>query len=145
MPQFDSSKYSQQIFWLVIIFSILFFIINFSIVPQFRRIKNDRQNKISSQIESALKIRKNIEKIDSQILNIKNKTKAQILEIENNAIKKSNELLNKKNLDLLKEKKDLQDSFNKKINIINSDFESTKHDSKNQLTQLILQKLNIIE
>jgi F-type H+-transporting ATPase subunit b len=145
LPQFDSSKYSQQIFWLIIIFGILFVVINFNIVPQFRRIKNDRHNKISSQIESALKIRKNIEKVDSQILNIKNKVKSQILEIENNAVKKSNELFNKKNLDFLKEKKDTQNDFNQKIESIHSNFNSAKEDNLGQLTELILQKLNIIK
>ena len=143
LPQFDSSKYSQQLFWLIIIFGILFVIINFNVIPQFRRLKNDRQNKISSQIESALKIRKNIEKIDSQILNIKNQIKNKVLTIENNSVAKSNDLLNKKNLHLLKEKKDMLSSFNNKIDNINSIFSTSRELTKNQLTQLILQKLNI--
>lgn len=53
MPQLDPSSYTSQTFWLVIIFVLLFVMINFLFFPKIERIKSIRENKINSLIKDA--------------------------------------------------------------------------------------------
>lgn len=39
LPQFDSKKYSQQVFWLIIIFSLLYTFIKYFVIPSVVKLK----------------------------------------------------------------------------------------------------------
>lgn len=63
LPQFDISKYSQQIFWLVISFVCIYIFVYFNIIPKINKIKSVRNSKIMGNIEKSITTKKEIEHI----------------------------------------------------------------------------------
>ena len=61
MPQLDTSTYPSLIFWLLITFSITFFILKGFITPKLSDILVTRQNKLENDIEAAKKLREEAE------------------------------------------------------------------------------------
>ncbi len=57
MPQLDFTTYPSLIFWLLVTFSFTFIILKFFITPQISDTLETRQNKISSDLETAKKFR----------------------------------------------------------------------------------------
>lgn len=53
LPQFDTTLFPEQIFWVVVSFVVLFVLMNFLAVPQFVRTQDNRRDVISTEIESA--------------------------------------------------------------------------------------------
>ena len=61
MPQLDPTYWFSQIFWLIIIFSVLYFSIAKFFIPKIKKNLDDRENKIKDDLEDA----KNFKEIDS--------------------------------------------------------------------------------
>ena len=57
MPQLDFTTYPSLIFWLLVTFSFTFIMLKFFITPQISDTLETRQNKISSDLETAKKFR----------------------------------------------------------------------------------------
>lgn len=70
MPQLDPSSFESQIFWLFIIFSVLFILINFFFLPELKIVRNERTNLIKENLEVADKNNNEIDKIN-EIINLK--------------------------------------------------------------------------
>ncbi|MDE2578115.1 MAG: F0F1 ATP synthase subunit B [Hyphomicrobiales bacterium] len=54
-PPFDSTHYSSQLIWLVITFGLLYWLMSKVALPRVARILDDRQSKISGDLEAAKK------------------------------------------------------------------------------------------
>lgn len=67
MPQLDTSTYGAQLFWLVVLFSILFASIQFYFEPKIRGIFRRRELKLRKKIILAKQMKKSIEKIERAI------------------------------------------------------------------------------
>jgi F0F1-type ATP synthase membrane subunit b/b' len=143
LPQFDSSKYSQQIFWLIIVFSILYTMMHFIVIPRIRDIKNDRKGTIHRTIEKTIKKTKEIEKIEEEIANEYKNTKEKELEIENTIALKITKFSKEKNSLLEYEKKEIIEQFNSQIQNLTNMFNKDLSKNKQDFVKLILKSLNL--
>lgn len=66
MPQFDTSSFASQIFWLFLCFGILFLFLQYVIVPKIMKAINERTVKIQEQIETAKLNSLKIEELEGQ-------------------------------------------------------------------------------
>ncbi len=53
MPQFDSSTFASQIFWLTVTFVALYFVLARSVLPKIARVLEARQGRIDDDLERA--------------------------------------------------------------------------------------------
>ena len=104
LPQFDTSKYSQQIFWLIVNFVILYLFVKYFVITKIKKIKINRSGVILANIEKSMKIKKNIDKINNEITSIKNNHKAQIAKSRDSLLKKISELSKNKQDEMDKHK-----------------------------------------
>ncbi|MDR0483721.1 MAG: hypothetical protein LBH40_00375 [Alphaproteobacteria bacterium] len=141
LPQFDTSKYSQQLFWLVISFGILYFFAKYYIIKRLKNIKVNRSNAILANIEKSMKIKKNIDKLNQEINSIKSKYRMEISKSKESLVKKISELSKNKQDEMDKYKQEKLDNFEKQKNDYTKgiDFNS---DIK-QLSEIIIEKLNL--
>jgi F-type H+-transporting ATPase subunit b len=63
MPQFNAKSFPSQIFWLVITFSILYFMVTWVLLPRIRENIRLRKNKVSNNLERSEAIKNDIEKM----------------------------------------------------------------------------------
>lgn len=61
MPQLDVSTFASQIFWLVVTFFMLYVIMAQICLPRIRQVLQDRQGKISGELEMAEQMKKEAE------------------------------------------------------------------------------------
>ena len=66
MPQFDTSTFASQIFWLFICFGILFLFLQYVIVPKITKAISERNIKIQEQITIAKLNALKIEELENQ-------------------------------------------------------------------------------
>ncbi|HIJ83117.1 MAG: ATP synthase F0 subcomplex B subunit [Magnetococcales bacterium] len=68
MPQFEPSVFQHQIFWSIASFVILLYLLRKHVLPAIEKVLDTRSNKISSDLDAALKSRQEAEKasVDTQ-------------------------------------------------------------------------------
>ena len=67
MPQLDPSSFSSQVFWLVVVFTILFVLINSFFMPRIIKVHAERSKIINENINIAEKNNKVVEDLNSRI------------------------------------------------------------------------------
>ena len=67
MPQLDPSSFSSQVFWLVVVFTILFVLINSFFMPRIIKVHAERSKIINDNIDIAEKNNKVVEDLNSSI------------------------------------------------------------------------------
>lgn len=67
MPQLDPSSFSSQVFWLIIIFTILFILINYIFMPKIIKVHSERKKIIDENIHVAERNNKTIEDLNNRI------------------------------------------------------------------------------
>ena len=67
MPQLDPSSFSSQIFWLIVVFSILFVLVNYVFMPKIIKVYADRKKIINENITTAEKNNKIIEDLNNKM------------------------------------------------------------------------------
>ena len=100
MPQFDSSSFSSQLFWLAISFLPLYWVLSRSIVPKIQRIMEERFQKIEGTLAKAEALDCKIEELILERERILNEAREQaviivktsIEEIENSILEKQQAL-----------------------------------------------------
>ena len=82
MPQFDTSTYLSQIFWLLLTFCSLWFVMSWFIIPRIEDILEQRRRKIDGYIQKAEKINKqalqSLDKYEKALQKAKNDADAHI-------------------------------------------------------------------
>ncbi|MDJ0942581.1 MAG: hypothetical protein QNJ30_03915 [Kiloniellales bacterium] len=63
MPQFDFGTFASQIFWLVVVFTLLFLILSRSVLPKVSGILEQRQRRLDDDIAKAGSLRKEAEAV----------------------------------------------------------------------------------
>lgn len=86
MPQFDTSSFYSQIFWLITIFGFLYIIISNYIVPNAEQIFNNRKNMVDNELKESETLIKTTEEL-KEIYNKEIKSISDISEeIKKNAL-----------------------------------------------------------
>ena len=67
MPQFDTSTFASQIFWLVVTFIILFILMWKVALPRVSETLDNREQKIASDIEKAEELKVSAEKVQIEL------------------------------------------------------------------------------
>ncbi|AHC73413.1 H+-transporting two-sector ATPase, B/B' subunit [Candidatus Endolissoclinum faulkneri L5] len=63
LPQFDTSTYSSQIFWLIISFLLFYFIMSTKAIPRIAFVLRERQKRIEGDINKANSLREEADEI----------------------------------------------------------------------------------
>lgn len=66
MPQFDISKFSSQIFWFAICFSILYYFVSKIILPRIQNIIEERKKAVDSDILSSQDVTKDVNDLNAK-------------------------------------------------------------------------------
>ncbi|MGY9054603.1 MAG: F0F1 ATP synthase subunit B family protein [Alphaproteobacteria bacterium] len=61
MPQFEPTWFASQIFWLVIVFTALFFVLKSGVIPSVAAVLADRESRIQGDLELAARRRDELE------------------------------------------------------------------------------------
>lgn len=61
MPQLDAEMFSSQIFWLIVTFAFLYLLLSRSVLPRIHTVLENRQSKISHDIDRAEQLRNDAE------------------------------------------------------------------------------------
>ncbi|MFM7631640.1 MAG: hypothetical protein ACKO43_07565 [Alphaproteobacteria bacterium] len=97
MPQFDTTTFAGQIFWLVLSFGLLYVLVSRVILPKFISIVDQREDRIAQDIRTAKDLQKEIDYLQ-----------AKVAETKRHAIREVTALYDK-------EKRTLEDSFKKEF------------------------------
>ncbi|MFL1780764.1 ATP synthase subunit b 2 [Candidatus Hepatincolaceae symbiont of Richtersius coronifer] len=143
LPQFDSSKYTQQLFWLIISFGSLYAFLSYIAIPKLRQIKTDRNNRILNNIEQSAKIKKDIDKINSLIVQKKQQLKKDEEQISEDIVNKVKTLTKQKKSELEASKKEEQSAFDEKFAAYKKNTLKNIDKDSLVLSKLILNKLNL--
>ncbi|WP_343560241.1 F0F1 ATP synthase subunit B family protein [Kiloniella sp. b19] len=63
MPQFDPSTWTSQLFWLIVTFGVLYFLMARVALPRLTAILEERENKISGDLEKAERLKQEAEEV----------------------------------------------------------------------------------
>jgi F-type H+-transporting ATPase subunit b len=66
MPQLDPSSFISQLFWLVITFGLLYVVLSKVTLPQISRVLQNRQTRITTDVDKAESMRKEAEKVRAE-------------------------------------------------------------------------------
>lgn len=69
MPQLDPTYYASQVFWLIVTFLVLYFVMARAVLPRIREVLQDRQNRITMDLERAEHMRQEAEAAKLDYLN----------------------------------------------------------------------------
>ena len=141
MPQFKTNTFPSQIFWLVITFSALYIFISLVILPRIRSNIRLRKNKISNNLERALALKNEMEKLAEEY-----NAKVEEATEKNNALLKS--VLNRTASELDNALKDMRMQVEKKyqtaekeLNLYEKTIEKEVNTSADNISETILKRI----
>lgn len=73
MPQFDTTTFAGQIFWLILSFGLLYVLVSRVILPKFISIVDQREDRISQDIRAAKDLQKEIDYLQAKVAETKRK------------------------------------------------------------------------
>jgi F-type H+-transporting ATPase subunit b len=84
VPQLDVSTFSSQIFWLIICFSVLYYLLSRKALPRISEILEARQDRIAADLDQAQRLRRDaetaLEKYEAAIASAQDKAHALLAE-----------------------------------------------------------------
>ena len=141
MPQFEANTFASQIFWLIITFSALYIFISFVVLPRIRSNIRLRKNKISNNLERALALKNEMEKLAEEY-----NAKVEEATEKNNALLKS--VLNRTASELDNALKDMRMQVEKKyqtaekeLNLYEKTIEKEVNTSADNISETILKRI----
>ncbi len=135
MPQLNPESFSSQIFWLLVSFSILFFIIHFFLLPKLKKIREKREEIVNNYLSQTQKLNQQIDNIIAQIDKELNDAKTSF----NYKIK---EELEKNKIVFDKEVGLIEKDFEKKKDRLNSELIKSKNDIKKNIPKICMDLSN---
>lgn len=141
MPQFDTSVYCSQIFWLVVAFSLLYVFVYKFIIPNAREILNNRQFNIQDNISKANELALEVEKLDKYY-------NEEVAKISTEIDKQKKEKVNSLEAEFLTRKSKLEQDLRKLINqniedisLVAGEFRISKLEASIKLAASIIEKI----
>jgi len=87
VPQLDVSTFSSQIFWLIICFSVLYYLLSRRALPRVSEILEARQDRIAADLDHAQRIRRDAEKAlatyEGEMAAAQEKAQAMLAQVQN--------------------------------------------------------------
>jgi|TARA_B110000285_G_scaffold198552_1_gene231080 F-type H+-transporting ATPase subunit b len=122
MPQLDPTYWASQAFWLILIFTSLYFILSNLFIPKIKNSIDNRENKIKDDLDEAQKLKdladERLKEYEVSIENAKKEVKKIIFESKN-----------KLNLEIQNKKKQFEKEIEIEINSAEKEIENLKKDS----------------
>jgi len=151
MPQLNPEFWTSQIFWLILIFSSLYFIIWKIFLPKITYSIENRKSKIVNDLNEAQKLKENAEKKLNEYNEIIEKTKKEAKKIIEDSKKKLDRDIDKKkqkfNEEIEKEleaaEKEIKDLKKSSISSINSIAAETSAEVIKQIINVEVNKSNV--
>ncbi len=129
MPQLDPTYWFSQIFWLIIIFSVLYFSIAKFFIPKIKKNLDDRENKIKDDLEDAKNFKEISEKKEIEYINTISNGKKNIIKMVLEAKKKLDE-------DIKSKKIDIEKDINNEINHAQKEIVKLKNNSLKDIEKM---------
>ncbi len=143
LPQLDYTTYSQQLFWLFLLFGSLYLFITYIVLPKIYNIKVLRQHRILGNIEKATKINKEVKLMESDLLQRKNINNIRIQEMQTLFLDKIAKLSKQKQIDLDYVRQKEKDILNEKIAQYKLHLEDIIATDSKILSEVIISKLDL--
>ena len=129
MPQLDPTYWASQAFWLIIIFSSIYFLISKIFIPKIKNSIDSRENKIRKDIEEASGLKENAEK--------KLKEYNEIIENSKNEAKKIiDEERKKLDKDIEIKKKNFNSEIEKELAAVEKEIKNLKKSSISNIEKI---------
>ena len=129
MPQLNTEFWASQIFWLILIFSILYIIIWKIFLPKITDIIENRKSRIIGDLNETQKLKENAEKKLSEYNKIIEDTKKEAKKIiEDNKKKLENDIKNKK--------QKFNDEIEKELLIVEKEIKNLKKSSISNMNNI---------
>ena len=129
MPQLDPTYWASQAFWLILIFTLLYFALSKLFIPKIKDGINDRENRIKDDLDEAQKLKEVAEKklIDYEKSIVIGKKEAQKILFENK---------NKLNADINNKKKIFEKEIDLELKNTEKEIEKFKEDSLKNISSI---------
>jgi F-type H+-transporting ATPase subunit b len=141
MPQFDVATYSSQIFWLVVVFGVIYYIMSKIIVPSAERIFTTRNDFLAEYVESANSLAEHTAKLNADREQALKQIKYAVEQIKQECIQQSETLLAEKQKILVRESQQQAALASEELIQISESFKQTKDDLCKSLAALVIMKL----
>jgi len=129
MPQLDPKFWGAQIFWLILIFSSLYFIIGKIFLPKITLTIENRKSKLVNDLNEAQKLKENAEKKLKEYEKIIESSKKDAKKIIDDAKKKLDQ-------DIENKKNQFTTEIEKEINATEKEIENLKKSSINNINKI---------
>jgi F-type H+-transporting ATPase subunit b len=129
MPQLDPKYWASQAFWLVIVFTVLYFLISTLFIPKIRNSLENRNNKIKNDLDEAKNLKDLSEKKHNEYNFVIENAKKEVQKIifENK---------NKLNIDIQKKKKAFESEINLEIEKAQKEITALKNSSIKDINKI---------
>lgn len=129
LPQFDTTTFSSQLFWLAITFIVMYFALAKVILPRLSKVMEDRQMTIKSDLEKADQLSNDVEKTrqayEDELDKAQIEARATLAKIENDLRNKA-----------MADSNAFKDKADQQINDLESRAEQAKDKIKDDLTDI---------
>ena len=129
MPQLNPKYWASQGFWLVVIFTFLYFSISKIFIPKIKNNIENRDNKIKKDLDEAKLLQETAEEKQKEYLKLIEDAKLQVKKI-------ITENKNKLSLEISNKKKNFEDEINKEIQKAEKEILSLKKNSLNDVKRI---------
>ena len=129
MPQLDPTYWASQAFWLILIFTLLYFALSKLFIPKIKDGINDRENRIKDDLDEAQKLKEVAEKklIDYEKSIVIGKKEAQKILFENK---------NKLKININNKKKIFEKEIDLELKNTEKEIEKFKEDSLKNISSI---------
>ena len=129
MPQLDPKYWASQAFWLVIVFTVLYFLISTLFIPKIRNSLENRNNKIKNDLDEAKNLKDLSEKKHNEYNFVIENAKKEVQKIifENKS---------KLNIDIQKKKKAFESEINLEIEKAQKEITALKNSSIKDINKI---------
>jgi F-type H+-transporting ATPase subunit b len=143
MPQFDTTHYQSQIFWLISCFIILYIFIAKIFIPRMAEILKERAEITSGSLKKASSINEEANKINNQIHLLKSATNREYQKIIGAAELTISEIKNLNSNNLRLETIEIGNNIKEKTNAKKQEIANKKAEIANLVKQKVVDKILI--
>ena len=142
MPQLDKTYWLSQAFWLVLVFSLLYFCINNIFLPKIKNNLSNREKKIKDNLEEAKLLNDNASKKKQEYINALEDGKKIVQKIISEAKKKLNQDIESKKEDIEKKIQDEINNANNEIKLLKTNSILTINKIAEDLSSKIIEDIS---
>ena len=142
MPQLDKTYWLSQAFWLVLVFSLLYFCINNIFLPKIKNNLSNREKKIKDNLEEAKLLKDNASQKKQEYINALEDGKKSVQKIISEAKRKLNQDIESKKEDIEKKIQDEINNANNEIKLLKTNSILTINKIAEDLSSKIIEDIS---